>query len=248
MPTVAEHYNDVLADVYIWMCGGFDSGIEKNIEFFKTHQIHPYHSKVAVDLGAGCSFQSIPLAQLGFSVYALDLDQTLLHKLKEHSDGLSIHAIQDNLLHFTQHIDQPVELIVCMTDTLLHLESLQQVQALFHTAIEALEKEGRFILTFRDLSFELSELERFIPVKSDENTLFTCFLEYEKHTVKVHDLVHQKVDGKWNFNKSYYRKLRLSKDWVETQLFKAGFTQVQSSVNKGFVTILADKVGPTYIK
>lgn len=31
MATVREHYDHVLSDVYSWMFGGFDSGIESNI-------------------------------------------------------------------------------------------------------------------------------------------------------------------------------------------------------------------------
>lgn len=87
---------------------------------------------------------------------------------------------------------------------------------MFKKAAASLEEGGKLILTFRDLSFGLPELDRFIPVKSDENTIFTCFLEYEPETVAVHDLVYRKVDGKWRFNKSCYRKLRLSEKWVDT--------------------------------
>jgi hypothetical protein len=105
----------------------------------------------------------------------------------------------------------------------------------------SLEENGRFIITFRDLSFELSELDRFIPVKSDDDTVFTCFLEYEPETVKVHDLVYRKKYGNWCLFKSYYRKLRLSKEWVDEQLSNVGFTRIESTVDKGFVTVIAVK-------
>ena len=41
MATVKEHYEQVLSDVYSWMAGGFNSGIERNIDFFKKHKITP---------------------------------------------------------------------------------------------------------------------------------------------------------------------------------------------------------------
>ena len=63
MATVKEHYADVLSDIYSWMHGGIDSGIQINSEFFNEHHIIPKGSGVAVDLGAGCGFQSIPLAK-----------------------------------------------------------------------------------------------------------------------------------------------------------------------------------------
>lgn len=75
MSTVNQHYSQVLADVYSWMFGGFESGIQKNHEFFKNHKIKSVGSGIAIDLGAGCGFQSIPLAQIGFSVTAIDLEK-----------------------------------------------------------------------------------------------------------------------------------------------------------------------------
>ncbi len=42
--------------------------------------------------------------------------------------------------------------------------------------------------------YELTELDRFIPVKSDGSKIFTCFLEYEKETVKVHDIIYERIE------------------------------------------------------
>jgi hypothetical protein len=169
------------------------------------------------------------------------MDSKLLDKLTNNSGELPIKIVQDDLIDFNKHVNGNSELIVCMTDTLIHLESKEKVISLFHKAITSLENGGRFIITFRDLSYELSELDRFIPVKSDENIIFTCFLEYESETVKVHDLIYKRKADTWSLSKSYYRKLRLSKGWVDDQLSAVGFSQVESSVDKGFVTVIAVK-------
>lgn len=241
MATVKEHYDQVLSEVYSWMFGGFDSGIERNINFFKKHEISPVRSGVAIDLGAGCGFQSIPLAKVGFSVISVDIDGKLLNELKNNSGTLAVNIVQDDLSNFDKYTKDKAELIVCMTDTLVHLESKDKVLSLFNKVVASLELGGKFIITFRDLSFEVSELDRFIPVKSDENIIFTCFLEYEPETVKVHDIIYKKNKEKWDFNKSFYRKLRLSKDWVNDQLSSVGFNRVESTVENGFVTVIATK-------
>lgn len=241
MATVEEHYSKVLGNVYSWMFGGFDSGVRQNIEFFKKYDINPTKSGLAIDLGAGCGFQSIPLAQSGFKVTAIDLDRQLLDELKANSDNFPITIVQDDLINFEQHTNDKVELITCMTDTMLHLESKDTVSSLFAKVFLSLVENGKFIATFRDLSTELTELNRFIPVKNDENTLLTCFLEYEPDTVKVHDLVYEKSNDGWKLNKSFYRKLRLSQQWVEKQLKNAGFDNIVSQADKGMVTIMATK-------
>ena len=78
MALVKEHYEQILSDIYSWMFGGFDNGIGKNLDFFEKYDISSTGSGVAIDLGAGCGFQSIPLAQIGFSVTAIDLDKKLV--------------------------------------------------------------------------------------------------------------------------------------------------------------------------
>ena len=100
MATVKQHYTEVLADVYSWMLGGFENGTAKNSNFFREHNISAIRSGIAIDLGAGCGFQSIPLAQLGFVVTAVDLDKKLLDELRSNAKELDITAIQDDLLNF----------------------------------------------------------------------------------------------------------------------------------------------------
>jgi SAM-dependent methyltransferase len=239
--SVEQHYDEVLADVYSWMYGGFDSALARYTDFFTTRGLTPHGSARAVDLGAGCGFQSIPLARLGFSVTAVDLDRKLLAELDCHAGSAAIVAVRDDLSHFDRHVSAPVELVVCMVDTLVHLDSKRTVVELFAKVRAALEPGGKFVITYRDLSREAAELDRFIFVRSDDTTIFTCFLEYEPETVKVHDLVHRKQAGQWKLYKSFYRKLRLAQSWVHSELERAGFSTVEAGVDRGLITIVAGR-------
>jgi SAM-dependent methyltransferase len=240
MASSKEHYERVLAPVYSWMYGGFAAALERNREFFERHGIaSPQQSGIAVDLGAGCGFQSIPLAELGYAVTAVDIDSTLLSELRAEACDLPIRTVEADLRDFRSHVGDPAELVVCMTDTILHLESADDVRSLCAEVHSALERGGRFIVTFRDLTAELAGLDRFIPVRSDPDTIFTCFLEYEPYTVKVHDLVYRREDEGWQFSKSYYRKLRMSADWLCEQLSATGFDRVEVESLKGLVTVVA---------
>lgn len=241
MPSVTEHYDNVLADVYSWMYGGWDAALARNEEFAARHALRPRASGRAIDLGAGCGFQSIPLARRGFAVTAIDLDAKLLAELREHAGTLPIEIVRDDLLEFRRVCEDGVELVVCMVDTLLHLSSRDDVQRLLKDAHAALAPGGRFVATFRDLGAEARELDRFIPVRSDADTIFTCFLEYEPDTVKVHDLVYRRDGNAWRFAKSFYRKLRLSQAWAESAARGAGFAAVEAANERGVVTLIATK-------
>lgn len=239
MPSVAEHYETLLADVYSWMLGGFEQGVARNVTFFERNQVRPAGSGIAVDLGAGCGFQAIPLARSGFRVTAIDLNRKLLAELERERDDLAITTVVGDLLDFDRHVDGPVELAVCMTDTLLHLESEADVARLFTRLHAALEPGGRFIATFRELTAPLEGLDRFIPLRADDRQIMTCFLEYEPDTVKVHDLVYRRDDQGWRLRKSFYRKLRLSAERMRRLLEGAGFTRIESSIENGLVTLIA---------
>ncbi len=243
MTTVEKHYQDVLSDVYSWMLGGFDIQLPKYRNFFESRNLKPTGSGVAVDLGAGCGFQSIPLSELGYTVTAIDLDDSLLQELKKNDTTEKVTIKRDDMLNFHEQVKAPSELIICMTDTLLHLESKHRVTELFQKVFDHLEASGRFVITFRDLSHTLEDLDRFIPVKQDEKTIFTCFLEYEPDTVKVHDLVYRNANSEWTLAKSFYRKLRLSPDWVVDQLTYIGFSEVSVDVQNGLVTVEGVKPG-----
>jgi 2-polyprenyl-3-methyl-5-hydroxy-6-metoxy-1,4-benzoquinol methylase len=241
MASAREHYENHLANYYAWISGGVKVKIKENRKFFTDHHIQPIRSGLAFDLGAGCGFQSVPLAQLGFRVAAMDMSAKLLAQLRENAKALPIETICDDLLNFTDYDRGRIELVVCMGDTLTHLESLKKVQTLFDKVYSAVESAGRLVLSFRNLTVELSELDRFIPVKSDDHTIFTCFLEYEKDTVKVHDIIYEKKDTRWALKKSFFRKLRISPDWARNYLQSIGFSLEFDDEENGMATIIARK-------
>jgi len=241
MVTVKEHYENHLAKYYSWMSGGFTKKLEENRKFFKDHNLWPRSSGVAVDLGAGSGFQSIPLAELGYQVVAIDLSHQLLAELKENAKDLSIEIINEDLLNFSKHSPDTVELVVCMGDTLTHLNTHQNIRKLLRRVYSVLEIGGQVILTFRDLTSELKGLDRFIPVRNDANIIFTCFLEYEKDYVRIHDIIYEKKHNQWELKKSVFNKIRISPQWARKILQEFGFKIETYDIDNGAVCIIAHK-------
>ena len=241
MTDAKTHYDILLAPYYSWIFGGAEQKIKENRIFFRDHGIKPDGSGVAMDLGAGCGFQSIPLAEAGFKVIAIDICPALLADLKESAGELPIETIEDNLLKFSNHNPENTELIVCMGDTLTHLQTRDDVQILFGNMYQALPDAGLLVLTFRDLMSELKGLERFIPVRSESNIIFTCFLEYDREHVKVHDVIYERTEGQWQLKKGVYRKLRIPPEWARDCLLETGFEIKKFDVSNGMATIIARK-------
>jgi SAM-dependent methyltransferase len=241
LSTVQEHYDNLLADVYVWMCGGFEPTQQRYAQFFKDAQLEPRGAALAVDLGAGPGFQSLPLADLGYRVLAIDTSQTLLDELTARMHERDIMVVCDDMTNFPAHMRSAAELVVCMTDTLLHLDSKAEVARLFRQCADALESGGKLVLTFRDLSRELEGADRFFRVRSDESRIFSCFVDYQPDHVLVHDLLYTRRDGDWQLSKSAYRKLRLAPDECVEALRKSGFEIAVHRVENGMATLIARK-------
>jgi SAM-dependent methyltransferase len=180
---------------------------------------------LAVDLGSGLGYQSFALANLGYNkVLAIDTSRDLLDELEAENLSCVIETILADLRAFPTFIEHcSASAIVCMGDTLTHLESRSDISTLLLDAYDALMPDGHLILTFRDFSTELNGLDRFLPVRSDDDRIMTCVLDYGPENVVVTDLIYVRDDGGWMLQKSSYRKLRLLPEALVAELHEVGF-------------------------
>jgi len=236
-----DHYQNHLANFYSWMIGNF---AEKQLEqehLFKVNDIKPQSNKISIDLGAGNGLQSVGLARLGFNVFAVDFNGQLLDELNSNKGDLPVQTVVDDALHFMKAFDGKAELIICMGDTITHLESITQVELLVAEISNHLSPGGKVILSFRDLVKNLNGDDRFIPVRSDENRIHTCFLEYFDTHVMVHDILHERHSGKWMQKVSSYPKLRMGVAQMEL-LLEREFKILYSQCLKGMNYLIAQKI------
>jgi 2-polyprenyl-3-methyl-5-hydroxy-6-metoxy-1,4-benzoquinol methylase len=242
MPSVVDHYASHLAPVYAWMAGGIDAALERGAGEIDALNLSPAPGAIAVDLGAGFGMHAIPLARLGYRVLAIDSSAELLDELRAGMGVLPIDVVSDDLSAFRRHVREQPQLILCMGDTLTHLESTEAVLRLIADAATALRSGGCFVITLRDYSQALTGEQRFIPVRSDAHRILTCFLEYSAAHVTVHDLLHEHEASGWKLRVSSYSKLRLAPDWVGNALESAGFAVRREAGLSGMVRLTARRI------
>jgi SAM-dependent methyltransferase len=239
VPSVAEHYERVLSPVYAWMAGGAEAAITAGgVELEALNLALAPRARV-VDLGCGFGMHAIPLARAGARVLAMDTSAHLLAELTRLAGDLDIETVQDDLLSFRAHLKEKAAAVFCMGDTLTHLPEHTNLDFLVQEVAEALAPAGWFVLSFRDYSQPLLDDQRFIPVRSDERRILTCFLEYEEDTVVVHDILHERGGDAWETSVSSYRKLRLSPDRVIGSLETSGFEARREAGVRGMVRVVA---------
>lgn len=240
MSNVTEHYEQLLADHYTWMFGGsmHEKAAEQRELLVRLGMKR--EGELAVDLGAGPGFQTLALANLGFSrVIAIDTSRKLLNELRAHVLGRPVEALEADMMDLAQQVAPgTADVIVCMGDTLTHLPSRDLIPRLFAAVSSSLRAGGLFVLSYRDLSTELLGLERFIPVRSTADKIMTCFLEYFPDKVMVHDLIQVREGNGWQLLKSCYPKLRLPVDEIRRDLENSGL-QIESEETLRGMSLLA---------
>lgn len=242
MSEVAAHYETLLARHYTWMFGvPFADKVAEQRALLEGFGVTP--GGLAVDLGCGSGFQAVALTDMGFArVLAIDTSAALLAELHERRDGRPVETARADLRALPSLVPAgAAAAIVCMGDTLTHLESRDHVSRVFRDIAAALAPGGAFVLTWRDLSAELTGTDRFIPVASDADRMMTCFLEYEPESVVVHDLIHVREGGAWTLHKSSYRKLRLPVGWLASELEDAGFRVTRNEMAGRLSALVAAK-------
>jgi SAM-dependent methyltransferase len=243
MSDVAKHYENLLARHYSWMVGAaFDAKVAEQQALLQELSVRG--EGLAIDLGCGPGYQTVALARLGFSpVRAVDGSETLLNELAEHAKGLAVERVHGDIRDLKKFAaPESASAIVCMGDTLTHLESLDDVSQLLANAYAALKPDGILALTFRDLSMERSGLDRFLPIRADEDRIMTCVLEYETDHVVINDLIYVREGASWSLHKSSFRKIRLGVEDVLADLRLLGFKlRVNKSLANGMQAIAAMK-------
>ena len=236
-----RHYDRFLAGYYLWMAGGFEGNAERNRQFISAHQIRPGHRGIAIDLGAGCGFQSVPLEEAGFRVTAVDFCRPLLDEIWRQVPSSGIETIAGDLMDFPLWAGRRPELIVCMGDTLTHLPDCDAVQSLIRQCHAELIPGGKLVLSLRDYSGDPDEPMTIISVRRDDNRIFLCRLEYLREHVRVTDIVYSRLSGKWERSASEYAKLRLGPAQVREMMERAGFGIDYIGTENRMVVIIAVK-------
>jgi 2-polyprenyl-3-methyl-5-hydroxy-6-metoxy-1,4-benzoquinol methylase len=235
------YYDTHLSRFYSWMAGDFETKQREFLDLLRSHNLKPTENRLAYDLGAGHGIQAGALTKAGFEVTAVDFNDQLLSELSANTAGLNIKIIKDDIRTVHKSLLTPAALITCWGDTLTHLNDLQEVRTLIHNMASLLATGGKMMLSFRDYTRALEGPARFIPVKSDNERILTCILEYETDHVIVTDLLNERLADGWRQTAMSYKKIRLNPAALVDILTSEGLIIDHNQTVKGMVTIIASK-------
>jgi SAM-dependent methyltransferase len=233
LPLIESHYRALLGSRYTWMMGGAERCLASARELLDFAQL-PTSGGTALDLGCGAGFHARALAERGLSVVAVDSSTDLLAELRTVCADCDVEAINGDLTDL-RAVERrgPFAAILCVGDTLTHLETHEAVNRLVVDAAQRLAPEGVLVFEFREQPQTMSANDSVFTVRSDRDRIMQCVLRFEPDRVWVTDVVHEWDGQAWHTMKSTYPKLRLATDDLVARAQAAGLSAHVNAMRAG---------------
>jgi SAM-dependent methyltransferase len=224
MNTIETHYESLLASRYTWMMGGAERCAANARELLDAAGLSGSESKgIALDLGSGPGYHAKALAQRGFRVLAVDVSESCLQQLRADCAGLDVQTVLGEITDRTLYLNHaPFSVILCVGDTLTHLNSTDDVWSLLAGSFALLAPGGVLLLDFREQP--VNARNAVFTTRAERDRIMQCMLSYEPDRVWVTDIVHEWNGERWVTFQSTYPKLRLSAAEIVAKAKMAGLT------------------------
>lgn len=206
-----------------------------------------------VDVACGPGTQAVPLAQLGYSVVALDPSPGMLKKAQQVAEerGLldKIQFERADFLSIPQVIHGPFDAVVCKGNALPHLLTDADIEMALTIFYELLRPGGMLVVGMRDFATFIEHRPRFLPgilhVDDDDEEFITFEVwEWEDGPPIIARQNLYIVTGPQKRLQTIKRSVNfrpLSTDEVKVVLLEAGFEDITEQPDRMEQVIVARK-------
>ena len=155
------------------------------LEFFDSDMQRD--KKHVLDVACATGEYARAIANLGYQVTAVDLDEKMVKELRKKEAGIDARVM--NMLDISQ-LDQQFDLIYCLGNSIVHLDTYNDVENFFSICYQKLKQNGRLL-------FQIINYSRILDQKI--NCLPTIF-NREKGLSFVRDYVYLEDEHKIGFH------------------------------------------------
>ncbi|QOY36531.1 class I SAM-dependent methyltransferase [Anaerobacillus isosaccharinicus] len=156
---------------------------KQSVDFIKEHLV----DGPVLDLAAGTGNHALALARDGFQVTATDLDENMVVKIKEKAalDEVTIIALPLAMEELDQLKDKSFSTIICLGNSLVHLNSLESVKSVTTTIYDLLDQNGKLMIQIVNYDRVLNEGITELPLinREKEQISFRRIYKHEENKI-----------------------------------------------------------------
>jgi glycine/sarcosine N-methyltransferase len=186
---------------------------------------HP--AKRIVDMGCGTGVHSIALAQLGNDVTGVDVSAGMLGKAATHAAdaGARVELLLGDFLSPVPRT--PVDLLLCLGNSLPHLDSVEALQAVLSHWRGLVKQDGHVVIQLLNYRRVLDLGERIVNIRRDGGTTIVRFYDFLDTRLRFNILsITETPDGLEHDLQSTLLSPFTAED-IESAAVEAGFTKVE---------------------
>lgn len=195
-----------------------------------THRCFPNpDNTVLLEAGCGIGLLTLELAKTFKKVVGIDLDENMLHQAEETINQLyipigKIEFIHLNMLSILELFgDVSFDGIICFGNTLVHLESREQIIDFFNQSRKILKPSGKLLFQIMNYDRILSQKITSLPLIENDRIRFERSYFFPDQSNKIHFKTKLLIKEKQQIVENCIQLLPLLKTELEKMLKLAGF-------------------------
>ena len=197
----------------------------KQLEFVESIKKISIEEKI-LDIGCATGNLTELLGEKTRNIVGIDLDKELLKEAKEKHPNLNFENM--NMLKINEKFEEnSFDRVVSFGNTLVHLDSREEVEEFFQKVYKTLKFNGFFIVQIINYNRVIEKNIKNLPTINNEKVKFVRDYEYDKSIGKV-DFITELTIKEANLNiKNNIKLLALTKIEIQKFLGEIGFRNIE---------------------
>ena len=195
---------------------------------FIQHQFGDLNAKHVLDIGCATGELSYQLAQGGAKVVGMDLNADLLIQARKKEVPGHLSFREGNMLHLkTDFAKAQFDGVVCLGNTLVHLNSHAEIRQTLEGMRYVLKPGGQLVLQILNYDHILENRVNALPKIESDAVVFNRYYDFEPDAERIQFRTELNIKSTGRSIENTTSLLALKSDSLKKALQQSGFTDIR---------------------
>lgn len=186
----------------------------------------------AIDCATGTGLFAMALAEAGISTIGADLSAEMIAQARRrtaHYPDLDLRWLVAPMEELAEHVDEPLDLILCLGNSLPHLLEDEALHQALQGWRELLRPGGRLLIQLLNYQRVLADGERIVAITRQDDQQFIRFYDFLDETIRFNVLRISWADGQASHDLESVPLRPYRHEALTAALHEHGFELVEAS-------------------